>query len=69
MSEIATKTSLLTEIKMSIPDGSVEKYRASGIGWASVPSFDYCNKCLGSPGIIHDHTTDWHPVSWTWVHG
>ena len=30
----------------------------------TVPTFDSCTKCMGSPGIINDHTSDYHPVSW-----
>ena len=22
---------------------------------------------MGSPGVIHDRTIDWQPVSWAWV--
>ena len=38
--------------------------------WSStVPTFNSCTKCVGSPGIIHNRTSDWHPVSWTWMIG
>ena len=32
-----------------------------------VPTFNSCTKCVGSPGILHDRTPDWHPSSWTWI--
>ena len=31
----------------------------------TVPVFNSCTKCPGSPGIIHDRTPDDHPVPWT----
>ena len=34
-----------------------------------VPTFNSCTKCVGSPGIINDRTSDYHPVSWAWMHG
>ena len=36
---------------------------------STVPTFNSCNKCVGSPGIIHDCSPDYHPVSYAWVHG
>ena len=35
----------------------------------TVPTFNSCTKCVGSPGIIHDRTPDYHPVSWAWMNG
>ena len=29
-------------------------------GADTVPTFNYCTKCVGSPRIIHDRTSDWH---------
>ena len=36
---------------------------------STVPTFNSCTKCVGSPGILHNRTPDWHPVSWVWIHG
>ena len=33
----------------------------------TVPTFSSCTKCLGSPGIIHDRTLGWQPVSFSWM--
>ena len=33
----------------------------------TVPTYDSCTKCVGSPGIIHDHTPVCHPVFWAWM--
>ena len=35
----------------------------------TVPIFNSCTKCLGSPGIIHNRTPDCHSISWPWMHG
>ena len=32
-----------------------------------MPPFYSCTKCVDSPGIIHYHTPDCHPVSWAWM--
>ena len=34
----------------------------------TVPTFNSCTKFAGSPGIIHDHMPDCHPLSWVWMH-
>ena len=33
----------------------------------TVPIFNSCTKCVGSPVIKNDQTSDFHPVSWSWV--
>ena len=33
----------------------------------TMPAFNSCTKCVGSPGIIHDRTPDDPPVSWAWM--
>ena len=33
-----------------------------------MPTFNSCTKCVGSPGKIHDHMPDCHPVSWAWIY-
>ena len=33
----------------------------------TVPICNSCTKRLGSPGEIHDRTTDCHQVHWTWM--
>ena len=38
-------------------------------GCGTVPTFNSCTKCVGSPRIIHDCTSDCHPVFWAWLHG
>ena len=35
----------------------------------SVPAFNSCTKCTGSPGIIHNHMLYCLPFSWPWVYG
>ena len=35
----------------------------------TVPTFNSCIKCVGSPGIIYDYMPDFHPISWAWMHG
>ena len=35
---------------------------------STVPTFNSCTKCLVRPGIIHDRTPNFHPVSWRWMH-
>ena len=35
---------------------------------ATVPTFNSSTKCVGSPGKIHAHMPDCHPVSWAWMH-
>ena len=32
-------------------------------GNPTVPTFNFCTKFMGIPGIIHDRTPNWHPVS------
>ena len=34
--------------------------------YSTVPTFDSCTECLGSPCLIHDRTPDCHPVTWAW---
>ena len=34
---------------------------------STVPTFYSCTECLGSLGIIHDHTPDCHTVSLAWM--
>ena len=33
----------------------------------TVPTFNPCTKCVGSPGIINGRTPHCHPVSWAWM--
>ena len=33
----------------------------------TVPTFNYCTKCMGMTGIIHDLTPDCHSVSKAWI--
>ena len=35
----------------------------------AAPRFNCCTKCMGSLGIIHDHASDCHHISWSWMHG
>ena len=35
----------------------------------TVPTFNSCTKCVGSPGIVHDCTTDCLPNFWAWMQG
>ena len=35
----------------------------------TVPTFNFCTICVGSPDIIHDHTPDCNPVFMAWMHG
>ena len=40
---------------------------AARIGVSTVPTFNSCTKCMCISGIIHDRTTDYHPVPWAWM--
>ena len=33
----------------------------------TVSAFNFCTKCLGIPGIMHDCTPNCHPVFWAWM--
>ena len=34
----------------------------------TVTTSNSCTKCVGSPSIIHDRTSDCNPVSWSWMY-
>ena len=34
----------------------------------TVPTYKSCTECVCSPGIIHDRTSDCHPVSWACIY-
>ena len=51
----------------NITDADVDYDDDDGCG--TVPTFNPCTKCVGSPRIIHDCTSDCHPVFWAWLHG
>ena len=37
-------------------------YAISEIGLSTVPTFYSCTKCVGSPSIVHDRTSDCHQI-------
>ena len=39
----------------------------SHMGGVQCRVFNSCTKCVGSPGIIHDRTSDCHLVFWAWM--
>ena len=41
--------------------------RWSYIKIVTMPTFNSCTKCAGSPGIIHDRTSYCHIVFWAWM--
>ena len=44
-------------IKMHFPYVDVSRRTCT------VPAFNSCTKCVGSPDILHDQTPDCHPIS------
>ena len=52
---------------MMIRDVAVATNMVALPGHYTVPTFDSCTKCMGSPSIIHDHTPNRHPVPYAWM--
>ena len=46
----------------------LQTYKSAFVLSITVPTFNSCTKCVGSPGMINDRTSDCHPGSLAWMH-